>query len=326
MARVAVLGCGKMGAGFARRLCETSQPVVVWNRSNEKSDAIAAEWPEMATSVRSCAEACAAVGSGGLVIAMLNDMAAVHRVLFDDAETRNALQGRVLANVVSGNPDEGRAAYERSHEARVAGYLDGAYSGSPAKARAGAGQLFLSSGDGGDALVRAHQPALDALGTVTFCGTVGASRALDYAVVDLYLMNYLSFTANLAMLERERVDLSLLYPNVGARLAQVPAFLEAAAARMESRDEAAYRANPGATVGTWRNFWASRLPYLDAHELPAQLPRFVVGLLDEAAGGAGGPHADADMTRLQEVVRYGSKRKAEGAAADVNGSKAPKRA
>ena len=160
--------------------------------------------------------------------------------------------------------------------------------------------------------MRAWQPQLDALGTVTFCGTVGASRALDYAVVDLYLVNYLSFAANLAMLEREGVDLSLLYPNVGARLAQVPAFLEASARRMQARDEASYRASPGATVGTWRNFWASRLPYLDAHALPSQLPRFVVGLLDEAAGGAGAPHADADMTRLQEVVRYG---KAEGAAA-----------
>ena len=42
-----------------------------------------------------------------------------------------------------------------------------------------------------------------------------------------------------------------------------------------------------------------------AHGLPAAFPKFVVGLLDEA--GASGAHKDADVTRLQEVVRYGAK-------------------
>ena len=74
---------------------------------------------------------------------------------------------------------------------------------------------------------------------------------------------------------------------------------------VRSRDEAAYLAEPSATLGTWRNFWGSRLPYFEAHGLPAAFPKFVVGLLDEA--GASGAHKDADVTRLQEVVRFGAK-------------------
>ena len=40
---VAVLGLGKMGAGFARRLRDQGQEFVVWNRSAVTAEALAAE-------------------------------------------------------------------------------------------------------------------------------------------------------------------------------------------------------------------------------------------------------------------------------------------
>lgn len=43
------------------------------------------------------------------------------------------------------------------------------------------------------------------------CGKVGASRAIDYAVVDLALVCYTSFLSNVEMLEREGVDRAQLY-------------------------------------------------------------------------------------------------------------------
>ena len=69
----------------------------------------------------------------------------------------------------------------------------------------------------------------------------------------------------------------------------------------------AHAHEPTATLGTWRNFWGSRVAYFEAHGMPTQLVDFVTGLLDSAIGEGGGakrPHADADVTRLQEVVRY----------------------
>ena len=50
---------------------------------------------------------------------------------------------------------------------------------------------------------------------------VGASRALDYAVVDLYFAALLAFLSSKAMLEAEGVDLGQYATEAGARLAQV---------------------------------------------------------------------------------------------------------
>ena len=196
MARVAVLGLGKMGAGIARRLAERGTHVVLWNRTTERAREIAAEWPGLATVATSAAGACAAVGDGGLVITMLNDMRTWRAAIFDDEATRAGLAGRVVANLVSGNPDEGRDAARMAAQAHVSVYIDGCYCGGPAAARAGSGQLFLSCDGGEPAAMREYGPELSALGKVTFCGDVGASRALDYAVVDLYFANYLSFAAS----------------------------------------------------------------------------------------------------------------------------------
>ena len=69
------------------------------------------------------------------------------------------------------------------------------------------------------------------------------------------------------------------------------------------RDAAAYARDPTATLGTWRNFWASRLDYFRSLGAPTVLADFVVGLLDRA-GAADPATAGADVTRVQEVLRY----------------------
>ncbi len=302
--RVAVLGCGKMGSGFVRRLRETGHAVAVWNRTHAVAAALAAE-PGLApcAAFERAEEACAAVEEGGLVLLIVADIAAVHALL-SCAAVRACLADRVLVNLVSGNPDEGREIGTLVGRAR---YIDGAFAGSPAKARSGGGQLFVSSADGG-ALVAANSAVLGALGRVTYCGRVGAGRALDYAVVDLYFVNLLSYVSNSAMLAEEDVDVDLFAREAAYRLEQLPGFFCASARRMASRAEQNYVEKPSATLGTWRNFWASRLPYFEARGFPARQAEFAIALLDEAAGGEGGPHAAADVTRLQEVVRYAAGR------------------
>ena len=302
---VCVMGTGKMGAAFVRRLRSCGVNVVVWNRTFTTAVNLATE-----SSAGSCLalerpeSACAAVRRGGVVILLLADIAAVVELLRHNA-LREALTGKVVCNLVSGNPDQGRQVDALVREAGLAAFVDGAYSGSPTTARAGGGQLFLSSDDGG-AAVQVVAGQIGVMGSVTYSGPIGASRALDYAVVDLYFVNYLSWLSNAAMLEAEGVDMSLFAAEAAKRLQQIPGFLLSAGERMRSRDEASYLDNPTATLGTWRSFWASRLPYFAARGLPAPLPRMVIALLDEASGGHGGPHANKDVTRLQEVLRFPS--------------------
>ena len=146
------------------------------------------------------------------------------------------------------------------------------------------------------------QAALRALGVTSFCAGVGAARALDYAVVDMAFVTLMSYASNAAMLEREGVDASVAVAAIRHRLAAAPAALEAAAARMADRSDGAYESDPTATLATWRNFFDSRRPYLDAIGASRVLPDFCIDVLDRA--GASGAHGGADVTRVQEVLRY----------------------
>jgi len=88
------------------------------------------------------------------------------------------------------------------------------------------------------------------------------------------------------------------------RLSGTPRAIELAAARMAAgRDDASYADKPVATLGTWRNFWASRLPYFVENNFPTVLVDFAVSILD-AAGASDSVRSKADMTRLQEVLKF----------------------
>jgi len=149
------------------------------------------------------------------------------------------------------------------------------------------------------------------LGSVTHCGGIGASRAFDYGVVDLFFVNLMSFMSNAASLTKEGVDLNQFYTEAAKRLATIPSALKAASERMESRDNDAYAASPTVTLDAARSYWASRLPYNDAHGMPAPLTHFMVELIDQASG-VGGIHGNADLSRLQEVLRYGGNKRSSG--------------
>eukprot|EP01065_Artemidia_motanka_P050346 TRINITY_DN858_c0_g1_i2.p1 TRINITY_DN858_c0_g1~~TRINITY_DN858_c0_g1_i2.p1 ORF type:complete len:336 (+),score=122.30 TRINITY_DN858_c0_g1_i2:111-1010(+) len=289
---------------MARRLRDEGLATMVWNRSSGKTEEMLAEGGKGAcTTAESAAAAISGTAADSLIIAVLFDTAAVLQLLGDGAVAA-ALGGRTFLNLTSGNPDEGRQIQKVVAEvAPTCHYLDGAYCGPPAKARAGAGQVFVS---GDEAVVDRWRGQMSVLGGVVFCGkSIGTSRAIDYAVVDLAFVNLLAFLSNVEMLEREGVDMKQFFEEAGKRVATVPAMLGMYHGRLGSRDEAAYAAAPTATLSTWRNFWNGRLDYFDSIGAGGQLPRFAVELLDKAGGGPGGPFEQADASRLQEIVRYG---------------------
>lgn len=303
--RVCILGLGKMGTAAARRFQEKGHVVSIWNRSRVRTNDLLAERSPSPFIVASTpADAIAACTRSAVVLLLVSSIPAACSVLRQGG-VGTALKGRTLVNLVSGNPDEGRevarlVAEISDGEAKL---LDGAYCGPPKQMRSGQGQLFVSG----------EQPKvfddvaslLSLLGTAEFCGDIGTSRALDYAVVDLAFVNLLSFMSNAAMLEREGVDMEQFFRCATGRLANVPGSLKLHNMKMASRNESDYLANPTATLKTWRNFWASRLPYNNSHGIPSHLTNFAVQLLDDASGGMEGTHADADVTRLQEIVRHG---------------------
>ena len=284
-----------MGAASARRLAGLGYDVRVWNRSADKAEALAQTMP----SITVAATARDAVETADLCIALLATTDAVKAVVEELPRSFDA----VLANLASGSPDDGRAVAAAVAEALPnAIYVDGAYCGPPSALEQGTGQLFVSCAGDEAALDARAGAALRALGVTTFCEGVGAARALDYAVVDMAFVTLMSYASNAAMLEEEGVSTEVAIEAISRRLAAAPAALEAAAARMADRSDGAYESDPTATLATWRNFFDSRRPYLDAIGASRVLPDFCIDVLDRA--GANGAHAGADVTRVQEVLRY----------------------
>lgn len=305
--RVGMFGMGKMGSAMCERLCGLGHDVVAWNRTADRAletvekivkrersgKVLVAATPRHAMNALWYSSKSEATQAVALVV--VSDSAAAEALLRGVAIPPNV----TVVNVTSGSPDEVRAIAELT----TGKYVDGAYSGPPEAARTGTGQLFVSASS--KAIVDEIKYVLDALGDVTFAGPIGAARALDYAVVDLAFVSLLSFCSSAAMLDKEGVDWQLFCDKAAVRLSTTPDALRAAARRMRgSTSDDDYARQPVATLATWRNFWASRLPYLQRSNLPEpHLAKFAIDILDKA--GASDPTlAKADITRIQQLLRF----------------------
>jgi len=110
------LGLGAMGSALAQTALESGRPIVVWNRTPERT----AGWAERgATVARSLTEA---VSGDGVIVVCLLDHASVRQVL---TPVVDALAGRTVVNLTTTTSNEARdlAAWLREHHAD---HLDGA--------------------------------------------------------------------------------------------------------------------------------------------------------------------------------------------------------
>ena len=301
MASVVLLGLGKMGSAMALRLREKGVSMTAWNRSKPKVDALcSADLPGTCIAANSAVEAVDKSSPDSTIMLVLSDTQSTLDVLAQ-VEAQGKLKGRTVVNLASGSPDDGRHVAASLPAGTC--YIDGAYCGAPSKARQGAGVLFLSSADAAD--IERLRPTFELLGETVSAGAIGASRAIDYAVVDLALVCYSSFFSNVEMLEREGVDPAQFYEQAGKRLATVPPAIAHLHGRLGTRTDASYHEAPIATQETLHNFWTSRLAYFAAKGIPSDWPEFMASLHKRAATGTSGgeAHWGADVTRLQEVMR-----------------------
>ncbi len=301
MNRVGLVGTGPLGSAIARRL--PHPPALLHHKRPERAAALATTIPgsQHAPSLDALLDALA---PSSLLLFNLRTSSDVLTTLGELPTTSHRLAGHHVVNISSGSPDDGRAVRDALRGSGVASFVDGAYCGGPDKVASGSGALFLSC-DAGPEAFQAWRSTLSALGRIVDAGPVGASRALDYGVVDLAFVSFLAYASNAAMLEAEGVPVDLFLQEARHRLAAVPDTLRSNDVRMRrSRSEESYLDRPTTKLDTLRSYWASRLPYMRERNFPDQLARFCISLLDEARG-RDGRHGDADVTRLQEVVRFG---------------------
>ncbi len=173
-ATVGFAGLGRMGAPMARRILGAGFPLIVWNRSPERVEPLAALGARVAESPRALAEA------AEIVITMVADAAALGAVLGGEQGALAGLsRNSVLIDMSTIGP-QAAIGFAADVAERGAEWIDAPVSGSTAAAEKG--ELTLMLGGDRDAIERA-EPVLAALSRTRFhLGGAGAGAAMKLAV------------------------------------------------------------------------------------------------------------------------------------------------
>jgi 3-hydroxyisobutyrate dehydrogenase len=196
--RVALLGLGIMGTGMARRLLAAGFPLTVYNRSTERTRAVAAEGAEVADSPQ------AAAHRADLVFSMVSDDAA-SRATWDGE--RGALAGARPGSVLV---ECSTVSVERARELAVAAeraqcsFVDAPVTGSRAQAAAGELVFLVGAADADLARIR---PALEAMSrSIVHLGPVGSGALVKLVNNFLGGVQAASLAEALAIIERSPLD------------------------------------------------------------------------------------------------------------------------
>jgi 3-hydroxyisobutyrate dehydrogenase len=169
----AVLGAGALGAAMAARLGESGHEVRLWNRTEERARAAAAQ----AHGVTAVGGVIEAVSGAATVITVLRDGDAVAEVMADAIACVDSSAVWIQASTVGPRSAAALADLARDHGLA---YLDAPVSGSTTPAREGK-LVWLVAGE--DAALSRARPVLDALGsTVLHVGTGVEGSSLKLAV------------------------------------------------------------------------------------------------------------------------------------------------
>jgi 3-hydroxyisobutyrate dehydrogenase len=196
--KIALLGLGLMGSGMAGRLLDAGYPLTVWNRTPDKTQALADRGAKVAQSPRQ------AVAGATVVISMLSDVPVCRDVWLGRGEAiLGAAPGTVLVEsstiTVEWIEELDRAAKERGCE-----LVDAPVTGS--KPKAAAGQLLFLAG-GSTAALDSITPILKAMGRdVVHVGPVGSGARLKLINNFLSGSQVAALAEALSLIERSGLD------------------------------------------------------------------------------------------------------------------------
>ncbi|OLF14823.1 hypothetical protein BU204_25010 [Actinophytocola xanthii] len=220
---VTVLGTGAIGSQAARAFLAVGLEVTVWNRTAARAASLV---DEGAVRAGTAAEATA---SSPLVVACLTDYPAVTATLW---ETRDVLRGRTFVALVTGSPEEARAAAEQA-TAAGADYLDGGLQSGPEAIGTDTATIFYS---GPAEVFDRHRGTLAALGPARFAGTEpGAAALRDLALFGLWYDAQLGYLRALETVRAAGADVEAFAPMAAAQLGHVVADAENTAREVATR-------------------------------------------------------------------------------------------
>jgi 3-hydroxyisobutyrate dehydrogenase-like beta-hydroxyacid dehydrogenase len=193
-----------MGSAMARRLAGQGFPVVLYNRTRDRADALAAD-----IGARVVASPAEAARTADVLITMVADDDALRRLCgSEDGIVAGAQPGNVTVQTSTVLPDTVRELGE-TFAGRGLAFLDAPVSGSVTTAASG--ELTLMVGGATEDLERAR-PVLEAIGKRIFhIGDVGAAAAIKLAVNDIILALDVAISEALVLAEAAGVDRAVAY-------------------------------------------------------------------------------------------------------------------
>ncbi|MDE1672829.1 NAD(P)-dependent oxidoreductase [Nocardia gipuzkoensis] len=270
---VTVIGLGLMGRALAGAFLRAGHPTTVWNRTTAKADQLVAEGARLAPTVGEALEA------GTLTIVCVTDYQAVHELL---GASEIDLGGKTLINLTSGHSAQAREAARWAGQ-RGARYLDGAIMAVP-PAIGTAEAVILHSGPRAD--FEAHEPTLDALGTVTYLGSDhGLASLYDVAGLTMMWSVLNAWLQGTALLRTAGVDAATYAPFARQMAAGVAEWLPGYA---EQIDRGSFPAEVSA-LETDARAMTHLIEESEAVGVNAELPKLFKAMADRSiAAGHGG--------------------------------------
>jgi 3-hydroxyisobutyrate dehydrogenase-like beta-hydroxyacid dehydrogenase len=171
--QVGFAGLGAMGSRMVRTLAEAGHELTVYNRTRAKTEPFQMEGFPVADSPRELA-----AGADVVAVMVTDDDALASLLDGPDGLPSGIGDGNVLINHSTVSRAAATAAQEEVTE-RGATFVDAPVSGTLPQAESGSLSVLVGSDD--ETLERVS-PLLDALGTVTHCGPIGAGTDMKLAV------------------------------------------------------------------------------------------------------------------------------------------------
>jgi 3-hydroxyisobutyrate dehydrogenase len=210
--RVGFVGLGTMGGAMAANVARAGFPVIAWNRTPGRGDALAELGVTLVASPAAVADA------SDVLVSIVSDTPDVEAVLFGpDGVEAGAETGLVVVDMSTISPSATRGFAARLATKGVH-YLDAPVSGGSEGAKKGTLSIFVG-GDAAD-LDRAR-PVLENMGTtITHMGPIGSGQAAKAINQVILAGTYLGVAEGIVLAIKAGLDVDKLVAALGGGAAQ----------------------------------------------------------------------------------------------------------
>ncbi|MEM8639957.1 MAG: NAD(P)-dependent oxidoreductase [Cyanobacteria bacterium P01_G01_bin.54] len=200
MKTIAILGVGAMGQRLAQRLLAAQHPVIVYNRTPEKTQALQAQGAQLAATPRQAAE------QADIVISMVTDDAASRQIWLEPETGAIAgLQANLNKGAIAIESSTLTVAWTKELASKLQQqgipFLDAPVVGS--RPQAEAGQLIYLVGGNGAILAQVQDLLLRIGGAVHHVGANGQGMAMKLAVNALFGIQVAALAEILGLLAQQ---------------------------------------------------------------------------------------------------------------------------